>query len=143
MSSFGRVIVTKRRDGAPEICRISVVSVTPADTFWPEIESGSGEDAMFEISVEVGMVLKQSSEFACDIIVNFWSKHGNCSYTKIKRVNQREKKYNRQHTVAKTSNTADSIRGDEASQLGLIVQRVGDVARALAIVRETNWLLSA
>jgi hypothetical protein len=56
-------------------------------------------------------------------------------------IKEREK-YNRQHTVAKTSNTADGIMGDEASQLGLVVRRVEDVTKALAIVRERHWLLS-
>jgi hypothetical protein len=42
--------------------------------------------------------------------------------------------YNKKHTIAKASNTADSMMGDEASQLRLVVRRVGDVTRALAIV---------
>jgi hypothetical protein len=51
--------------------------------------------------------------------------------------------YNKKHTVAKASNTADSVMGDEASQLRLVMRRVRDVTRALTIVRETHWLLSA
>jgi hypothetical protein len=45
---------------------------------------------------------------------------------------------NKKHTIAKASNTADGMMGDEASQLRLVVRRVGDVTRALAIVRETH-----
>jgi hypothetical protein len=39
---------------------------------------------MVEIPVEVGMVLEQNNELACDIIVDLRGEHGNCSYITTK-----------------------------------------------------------